>query len=118
MKLDNFQLLIKDRFLDIDLNAVEAKVFVQNLAGAYEDQFQYIQDNVELAVDFADRFTNSINQTESHSIQAMDNAIKLHVNLLIKATVEEIEDIEEYNKAEVEPEDCMDIYKRSEELRQ
>lgn len=114
MKLDRFEQFIKDSDLEPNLNTVEAKVFNRKLYDDFRDQYDGIASEVNGAIGFDEIYSNSIHQVESLNVIAMDNAIKLHTNNLIRTTLENIDDIQE----EVEPEDCTDVYKRSEELKQ
>jgi len=116
MKLDKFEQFIKDVNAQPDLNVVEAKEFNRKLCDDFRDKYDEIASDVNGAIGFDEIYSNSIHQVESLNVIAMDNAIKLHTNNLIRTTLEEIEDIEEYNKTEVEPEDCMDTIKRHWEL--
>lgn len=118
MKLDKFEQFIKGANAQPDVNVVEAKEFNRFLYNEFKDKYDDIASEVNGAIGFDEIYSNSIHQIESLNVIAMDNAIKLHTNNLITTTLEAIEDIEEYNKTEVEPEDCMDTYKRAQELKQ
>ncbi len=112
MKLDRFEEIVKP--LDFELNTVEAKLFMRGLANEFQGQLDDLESEINGTVGFDEILANSLCQTESLTTQLMDNAIKLHVNNLIRATKEDIEDIEYVNK--IEPEDCMDIDKRAKEM--
>lgn len=112
MKLDRFEQFIKDSDLEPNLNTVEAKVFNRKLYDDFRDKYDDIASEVNGTIDFDEIYSNSIHQVESLNVIAMDNAIRHHTNNLIRKTLDDIDDIQE----EVEPEDCMDIYKRDREL--
>lgn len=98
MKLDKFQQFIKDGKYEPDLNVVQAKSFMWGLAGGFQSQFNDLESSINGSIDISNIIANSLCQTEFLSNQTMDNAIKYHVNELIKTTIEEIEDIEDLQK--------------------
>lgn len=108
MKPDKYQQFVKDGGYDSDLSETQCKLFMQLLSRDHWVKFDDVCSNVNGSIDMSDIIGNSINLRESITIKEMDQAIKTHVNELIKTTLEEIEDIEETNKMEVEPEDPMD----------
>jgi len=116
MELDKFEQFIKDGQFEPNLNAVEAKTFNLKLYNSFRDKHDDIASDVNGTIGFDEIYNNSLYQVESLNVVAMDHAITYHTNELIKTTLKDIEDIEEYNKTEVEPEDCMDTIKRHWEL--
>lgn len=116
MNLDTFEQFIKNGQFEPNLNAVEAKTFNRKLYDNFRDKYDDIASEVNGTIDFDEIYNNSLYQVESLNVIAMDNAIKLHTNNLIRTTLEAIEDIEADD--EYEPEDCMDICDRERELNQ
>lgn len=113
MQLDRFQQFVKDGQYEPNLTVIEAKAFIRKLDVMNFAEADDVESNVNGAIDFGEIYNNSKFHVESLSTMKMNDTIKLSVNELIKATLEEIEDIED------EPEeDCMDAYKRSQELSQ
>ncbi len=113
MKLDNFQQFVKNGEYEADLTADKAKYFLMLIACSKRVE---IMSTISLSLDIIEIIRNSIYGHDLKNECNNEDAIKLHVNQLIQKTLEEIEDIEEYNKTEVEPEDCTDADKRYWEL--
>lgn len=116
MKLDKFEQFVKNRQIWPNLDTTTAKAFVRMLIADFPDKAADIESNVNGSIEFGEIYANSLYCVESLSVTLMDNAIKLHVNNLIQETHVNIDDIEDDD--EFEPEDCMDIYKRDQELNQ
>jgi len=116
MKLDKFQQFVKGGPIWPNFDKTTAKAFVRRLITDFPDKASDIESNVNGAIGFDEIYSNSVFCVESLSIMSMDAAIKLHVNELIQATIEEIEDIE--CDDDFEPEDCCDAHKRDLEINQ
>lgn len=119
MKLDKFQQFVKDNYQDNDLNDHQIKVFVRSLQSDFKDEYQlYLVEWISNKRDVATITENDLSHFSFANINDFNRLRKKAVCIIIHDTLAEIEDIEAINKEEKYGEDCMDTYKRAQELNQ
>lgn len=121
MKLDKFQEYIKGAFgaarsdeIEIDLDELHAKMTLNYWEDEFQEEYEIVCDEImNNHMDTSEILGNALLGRESINVEELDEGIKYEVNILIKETLEEIEDIEVVIEIE---EDCMDVCKRAREM--
>jgi len=116
MELDKFEQFVKDGEFGQMIGVVRAIKLLNLFSNRFPDQYEIVKGGVNAAIDFDDMFTTALGGQAAFLSIEFHRQMVVKLNELIVKTLEDIEDIEEYNKTEVEPEDPMDIIKRQWEL--
>lgn len=114
MELDSWQEYVKTNKIKPDYETGTAPHFVDCLEADCGEAFDYINEKVDLALDYPEIMTSMRLGNEGHVRHKYNVAYKDALNSYIEYALDVINNL----PIEDEQEDCMDVHKRSEELNQ